>query len=252
MKTIRIIGLCLAAVFAFSAIAVASASATPEILFKTPTGGFPTKFTSKNLPSPHAIAKLVTAKHTVECAEQTDKGTLTDAHLGTVEVTFTKCKEGAIPCQNGATSGQIVAPLSFHLGLEHNSSSTEVPALLLLLPENKETKVFEFKFECFGVPVVVKGSVIGLLLTLAGGSVATGIKLTSFCLTLTQAGGVQNSKEFLLSLVGGGTGSLMTGINLTSSVAGGAAEEAGQESADAVEKFENSKKEAEEVEFVLA
>jgi hypothetical protein len=250
MKIIRIMGLCLVVAFAFSAVATVSASATPEILFKTPTGGFPTKFKSKNLPSPHNTTKIVTAKHTIECPAQTDVGTLTDAHLGSVELTITGCKEGAIPCQTaGAKSGEIKMPLTFHLGLEHNSTSTEVPALLLLLPEVAGKS--EFKFECFGVPIVIKGSVIGLLVTLAGGPVATGIKLTSFCLTLTQTGGVQNSKEFLLSLVGGGTGSLMTGQHLEISVSGGAFEELGQESGDAVEKFENAKKEAEEIEFVL-
>jgi hypothetical protein len=251
MKIIRIIGLCLVAVFAFSAIAVASASATPEILFATPRGGFPGHFTSKNLPSPKNIAKLQTSKHIVECTAHTNVGTITDAHLGSVTVTFTGCKEGAIPCQTvGAKSGEIIAPLTFHLGLEHNSSSTEVPALLLLLPEVAGKP--EFKFECFGVPVVVKGSVIGLLVTLAGAPVTTTVKYTSIQLNLKQIGGVQNSKEFLLSLVGGGSGSLMSGIHLESSTAGGAFEEAGQESEDAIEKFENSTKESIELEFVLA
>jgi hypothetical protein len=185
----------------------------------------------KNLPSPRNITEFQTGRHRIQCSAQTGKGTLTDAHLGTVEIILTGCSEGSLHCQSvGAESGEIKAPLTFHLGLEHNSTSTEVPALLLLLPE--VAGKHELKLECLDAPVVITGNVIGLLVTLAGGPVATAIKLTSFCLTLTQTGGVQNSKEFLLSLVGGGTGSLMTDQHLEWSVTGGAVEELGLESGD--------------------
>jgi len=251
----RIIGVCFVAVFALSAIAAASASAKlPQILFKEPAGGFPATFTSVNLPAPKNIAKLETVGGTkVECTAQTDKGTIESAHLGKVEVKFTGCFTPIlgknVECESsGGGKGNITVNLEFHLGLEHTSTSTTVPALLLLLPGGLGGS---FTFTCSSLAtVVVKGNVNCLLVDLEGKAVVKEHAYTSIQLNCKQSKGVQSSKEFLLSLVPE-TERLMTGGNLTSSLNGGTAEQAGQESEDAIEKLENSKKEARNFEFVL-
>jgi hypothetical protein len=251
----RIIGVCFVAVFALSAIAAASASAKlPQILFKEPHGGFPGTFTSVNLPAPKNIAKLETVGGTkVECTGQTDKGTIESAHLGKVEVKFTGCSTvvlgSKLECEStGAGKGNITVKLEFHLGLEHTSTSTTVPAVLLLLPGGLGGS---FEFTCTSLAKIkVTGDVNCLLVDLEGKPIVANRAYTSLQLSCKQTHGVQNSTEFLLSLVEESQ-RLMTGGHLNSSLNGGTAEQAGQESEDALEKFENSKKEAEPVEFIL-
>jgi hypothetical protein len=122
MKRIQVIGLCLVAVFAFSAIAATSAFAEPEFT-KPGKGSFPIGFTSLG-----GKANLNTAKHTIECETVLDVGTIlsqpttTSSMLGDVEFTFHKCTtnviKAGIPCTtSGQPSGLILTPTYlFHLG----------------------------------------------------------------------------------------------------------------------------------------
>jgi hypothetical protein len=256
MKTMRIIGACFVTVFALSAITAASASAKlPQILFKEPAGGFPGTFTSVNLPAPKNVGRFETAGGTkIECTGQTDKGTIESAHLGKVEVKFTGCSTevlgSKLECESsGAGKGNIAIPLEFHLGLEHTSTSTTVPALLLLLPGGLSGS---FTFKCGGslMTIVAKGNLNCLLTDLEGKEVVKEHAYTSLQLNCRQSKGKQNSTEFLLSLVAEGE-RLMTGGHLSWSLNGGTPEQAGQETEDALEKFENSKKEARNFEIVL-
>jgi hypothetical protein len=252
MKTMRIIGVCFVAVFALSASASAK---LPQILLKEPAGGFPGIFTSVNLPAPKNIARIETVGDTsVTCTAETGGGTVETAHLGKVKLNFTGCGTeilgSKIECESsGAGKGTIILNLELHLGLEHTSTSTTVPALLLLLPGGLSGS---FTFKCGGslATIVLKGDLNCLLVDLEGKAVVKEHAYTSIQLNCKQTHGVQNSKEFLLSLVPE-TERLMTGGHLSSSLNGGTAEEAGLESEDAIEKFENSKKEAVSAEFVL-
>ena len=254
MKIMRIIGVCFVAAFALSAIAASASARLPQILFKEPAGGFPGTFTSVNLPAPKNIAKFETTGGTkIECTGQTDKGTFESAHLGKVEVKLTGCGTeilgSKIECESsGAGKGNVTLNLEFHLGLEHTSTSTTVPALLLLLPGGLGGS---FELSCSSIAKIkVTGNVNCLLVDLEGKAVVKEHAYTSLQLTCKQTKGVQNSKEFLLSLVPE-TERLMTGGHLNLSLNGGTAEEAGLESEDALEKFENSKKEPRNSEFVL-
>jgi len=251
----RIIGVCFVAAFALSAIAAASASAKlPQILFKEPHGGFPGTFTSVNLPAPKNIARLETVGGTkIECTGQSNKGTIESAHLGKVEVKFTGCSTvvlgSKLECESsGAGKGNVAVNLEFHLGLEHTSTSTTVPAVLLLLPGGLGGS---FEFNCTSLAKIKwSGDLIGLLTDLEGKAVVKEHTYTSLQLTCRQTHGVQSSKEFLLSLVAESE-RLMTGQHLNSSLNGGTAEEMALEFEDALEKFENNKKEAEPLQFVL-
>jgi hypothetical protein len=105
MQRIRILGLALMAVLAFSALASATASAElPE--FEAP---FPNTFTGKQ----EGVGKLETkAKRTVECSGgSSEGGSITAAKTVTIKaIIFTGCKSttfGAGKCQNTATEGEI-------------------------------------------------------------------------------------------------------------------------------------------------
>jgi hypothetical protein len=101
MKRIQVVGLCVVAAFAFSAIAVTSAFAEPE--FTKGSKAFPLGFTSLG-----GKVNFNTAKHTIECESVLDTGTIlaqpttTSSMLGDVEFTFHKCTtnviKAGIPC----------------------------------------------------------------------------------------------------------------------------------------------------------
>ena len=213
MRHIRIVIPSLVAVFALCAVAASSASAK-EILFELPSGqSYPVLFLSV------ASATLFETESGVifKCTASTSHGYIEDAHLGTVATTFTGCTTKIIVtlgCQTpGAAKGEIVLPNgSFHLGLEHTSTSSTVPALLFLLPE--ESGKHQFTFECGGSNVTLTGDAIGLLEVLGGGRPVSGVQYSSALLSFKQSGGKQNSTSFLLSLTMP-ENELMTGQHLT-------------------------------------
>jgi hypothetical protein len=257
MKLVRMLGLCLAAVLALSVVAASSASAgIPLFLFKAPPGGFPAKFKSHSVTGNIPRLVVPSTGQIIECTSETDEGTVEDAHLGSVTVHFHKCKEPAnkVECNSaGAAAGEIVAPLKFHLGLEHDGTNTTIPAVLFLLNEGGKP---EIKFECsFLAKIVVKGEVIALLVDLSGKPVTTGVAysslVTHFQVNGTGSSRTQKSTEFLLQLVTNESESLMTGVHLTSALNGGTANPAVQESEDAQEEYKDATGKAFNVEFEL-
>jgi hypothetical protein len=220
MKTIRLLGACLTAILALSAIAAASASA--EILFEEPAGGFPQTFAVDNA---GAAIHLETASGVVaSCTswstnEKTGRGSIETAHLGKVKLALLGCKGTVlnmnVPCQStGAKEGEIVVASTFHIGL----ALPEKKAAVVLLPEN-------WTFTCLGVKVVVTGDVIGLLENGGGEHVVVGEKREELYLKFFQKKGVQEQLEFELSLGGG----LMKELDLKVSIGGGAETLAGVE-----------------------
>lgn len=197
MRRTRIVGLCLVAVFAFTAFSVASASAAPPefgrclkqatkslsnydsgkcIKFASEDAGteaeklkkgnfqwFPgvvkTKFTTKMKEA--TIATLETVGGTkITCTGETSTGEYTGLKtIGNMVAKFTGCETSKIKCEStGAGAGNInTAPLGGPIGFE-----TEV------IPPTKNHVASELhseagniaEFECAGLKVVVKGSVL--------------------------------------------------------------------------------------------
>jgi hypothetical protein len=169
MKSIRIMGLCLVAAFALSAVVTSSAFAEkPEFLF--PNGGSKRQFSSVD-----GAGKLETTKgETVECSGGRDTGEITGAKQASdVLISYTGCRAKVgleeWKCQSGATAEEIKTfDLLGRLGFI-NKTNKEVG--ILFNPEtgkaNNPKNLFA-EFECTNVKtggksinIKVKGSVIG-------------------------------------------------------------------------------------------
>lgn len=158
MKRISIVGLCLAAVFAFSAMAASSASAVPLLLLAQPAGGG--SIAGVTFLSESTLAPQLTTHggHLVDCTHATNFGKFLSSTLGDVLIRFLNCKtlNPELAC------GEIHLPLattSFHLGLAHLTiNEGRIPAILILL--NKDAL---FTCGAGAVHILVLGSVIGAL-----------------------------------------------------------------------------------------
>src|SRR5579884_1629353 len=197
MKRMRIVGLCLVAAFAFSAIAVASASA--EVL---PNGQFGTcvkttggKYANagcteekagKTIYEWHPLAAgvhltskmkestsatLETEKGTkVVCKKETGAGEVNNNGEGrgeaqNVTATFSECSSSGVPCQNkGGTSGVInTNTLSGVTGVE----KAFIKEGKLIIAKDKMAEELHgpgggllAEFECGGFAIQVRGSVL--------------------------------------------------------------------------------------------
>lgn len=158
MKRISIgsLGLCLAAVFAFSAGAVSSASAA-ELLARPAGGG---TIAGTTFLSSAGLAQLITkAGSEIHCKDATNLGLFLSSTLGNILIRFLGCSTSGLECSTGATAGEIHLPLStlFHLGLAHLTSATAgVPAAVVLLGKN-------IVITCGPATIEVRGAVIGAL-----------------------------------------------------------------------------------------
>jgi hypothetical protein len=166
MKRISIVGLCLAAVFAFSGMVASSASASGLLLARVPGGGSivgVTFLSFANLP-------LLTTHggSLIHCKDATNHGVFLSSTLGDILIRFLGCTTAnplggeRLNCSGtGAGTGEIHLPLAttlFHLGLAHLTLEVgRIPAAVILLEKNVE-------FTCGGLAkIVVLGSVIGAL-----------------------------------------------------------------------------------------
>lgn len=229
MKRIRIVGLCLVAVFAVSAVAVSSASASNFLFVEPKTGGFPTLFLSHG-----GEAKLVTVGGTeVKCTAVDNHGFVESPTLGLVLISFLNCSTKVsiftVKCTNTANEGEIDVHLKFHLGKALPSGN---PAVLFLLPGGK------FEFKCTSLAtVVVEGEVVGLLLeTGTSNPLKPGVGYETVELSFKQTGGKQEDQTFDLSPLN----EEMTGVHLKSSLNGGTVEEAAESTSDVLDGFKNS------------
>ncbi|HEV3318537.1 MAG TPA: hypothetical protein VG053_02250 [Solirubrobacteraceae bacterium] len=254
MHRIRIVGLCLVAAFAFSAVAVASASAT-EVLFELKKGSFPATFISEG-----GKSKLTTtAGSEIECQSVVDSGTIGSAtegsgktaHLGTVSIKFKNCRSVSpnVECKStGANPEEIILPSAeFHLGLLVPGAEAEKPGVLFLLPGATVGNPLggKFTFKCSLASVEVKGDVVGKL----EGGIEEFQKES--IVVFNQAAGVQKFKEFLLSLTSP-ENELMSGQHLTTKTTLFTTEEAesGETSVDTLKEFKNSASEVTEIKLV--
>lgn len=220
MKRIGIIAMCFAAVLAFSAVAVSSASALIEYLSSAASG----TFTASG-----GEAKLFGASE-VKCLTTTATGSWSDAHLGTVTITFEKCTASGIQCTGSkdTITGNITVPTPFHLNLSRTSSTAEPHAAILALV----TPNVSFKCGVLGT-VEVRGSVVGLLFKKDGTRMVNGDTFLTAKLVFKSNGTkIQEDKEFLLALTTP-PNELMPGTaekeHLESNIFGGGFKESGEE-----------------------
>jgi hypothetical protein len=185
MKRIKIMGLCLIAALAVTALASSTAfAAAPEFgrcLAKTggkfsdagctkevgtggkfewnPGPGAKNQFKSKIKAETAATLETVGGTK-ITCKQETSPGEFKNAkEVGGVEAKFNECVGLGQPCSTtGKASGEIVThPLGGTLGVEKVG---ETPAKNKLALELHSESGNVAEFSCAGIPVVVKGSVL--------------------------------------------------------------------------------------------
>jgi len=185
MKRMKVVGLCLVAAFAFSALAVSSAQAGTLGLCKKDKGGkYENKECTKTaseakkgkyeweaLPanqkftSEGGVSHLIGAAGEIECKHGTDEGEfLKGGKLDTDTFKFVECEllPFKFTCQNTATKGEIVTHVlesTFIDQGEKGLSGKEPKAGEVWEQFTNKTTLAEF--ECEGIPFAVTGSVSG-------------------------------------------------------------------------------------------
>jgi hypothetical protein len=218
MKRIRIVGLCLVAAFAMSAVAAGTASATiPEFLTKAVVGE--TAPTNIPLSGTVGVAVLETvAKNKVECKDAAGtaiSGTVTSKNTTAKNVTkFTECKSGEFVCENAGAGIIETKPLEGELG----PITASLPGIRLWAEGNKGGVLASFTCAGGAIKIEVRGTITGSLGGSAGSDEFTGKLLPTGSLTFSQSAGTQKYQGF----EGGEKGQLESNLN------GGAFEKAGQ------------------------
>jgi hypothetical protein len=165
MKRISTVGLCLASVFALSAMAASSASATGLLLARVAGGGSIAGVSFLSL----GEAALLTTHNgsAMRCTHVNNRGLFLSPTLGNILIQFVNCstktEAGTLECSSsGETANNIHLPLAttlFHLGLAHLSSTVgKIPAMVILLTK-------DVKLSCASglAEILVLGAVIGAL-----------------------------------------------------------------------------------------
>jgi len=191
MKRIRIVGLCLVAVFAIS-IAASSASAAPVFYTKAAIGEV-----GKTVPFTGTLgAAFLEAKGgtKITCTGGTATGEVTGPTTAKNNVTkFTGCETNGLKCENAGPGEIVTKKLQGTLG----GITAALPGLRLFDEgEGKGGKLAEFSCAGGAVPVIVKGSVIGSLSGASGTEPANGKFATSNKLSLAEAKGIQKYTKF--------------------------------------------------------
>jgi hypothetical protein len=154
-------GLCLVAAFAISAAVVASASASlPQFEVKGKKGLEPLKkadaFTGKG-----GVALLRSGGPTIECTENTSKGSLTGPKSAAkIQVTYTGCGIPSlkVTCQTNAKKPGEIKTEKIKGTLVYTEEAPGKTVGTLFEPEGAASFV---KFKCGTIEVNVTGSVIG-------------------------------------------------------------------------------------------
>jgi hypothetical protein len=160
MKRMSIVGLCLAAVFAFSAGTASSASAA-ELLARPAGGG---SIVGVTFLSSVTLPLLITHRNSrIHCKHATNHGLFLSSTLGNILIRFLGCTTTGLLGQllncntPNAGTGEIHLSLEtlFHLGLAHLTPTVgNIPAAVVLLGQT-------IKIKCEGIEIEVRGNVIG-------------------------------------------------------------------------------------------
>src|SRR6202035_977657 len=194
MKRIRILGICLVAAFALSAVASTVASAEPVFVTKAVVG----QLASSSIPISGTVgAAFLESKAgtKITCTGGKVTGDVTGSKTAVNNVTkFTGCESGGQPCENAAAKEIITKKLAAEL---QGISSTVPGERLTDETEGRGGKLAEFT--CAGVlKVIVRGSLVGSLSGAAGSTAEaaqTG-KLATSKLTFAEAAGIQKYTHF--------------------------------------------------------
>jgi hypothetical protein len=237
MKRIRVFGLCLVAAFAMSAVAVSSAVASPPdfgTCVKMESGGL-----EKNCAKNHVIgkpeygwepwlmpgfkwgfsSKLKEGTPTLEgtnlskitCTAEEGAGKITgEKTVGNVTAKFNGCKTSGLACSNGSAEEINTNELDGELGIEKTVAGEEGKKNKIGLDLKPESGEFDAKFECAGLEIRVRGSVIH--------PVKTNSMVTTATEKFSQKAGKQKPEKF----------EGQPKDILESSTAGGAFEQSGQ------------------------
>lgn len=216
MKYIKIMGLCLVAALALSAVAATAASAKKYGFYKdgTEEAAIGYKYKGKLL---SAKGKLVTANNgTIECTGATGSGEVKSLNDAEGEIIFTGCSSSGIKCNStepkGASGEIITREITALAALEHVGSEKQ-PALLF--KPLKETTIECSAFQKLKVKNTT--GAFGGLLVLIPSNTWLGREGILFDLKYEQTGGVQkggNGAEFLLEESGE---DLKSGVTTTGS-----------------------------------
>jgi len=250
MRTIRLIGLTAIAMIAFAAMAANASAVLPEFLpaksrcelstkplplaqgpfteeerclhnkIQDPTGDWwylYLKFTSTS-----GTGHLVTGGNKINCTKDTNSGFITTSKtVGLVLVTFTGCKLEAFfeifECKSKGAAKEEIMTVNLKGTLGYINKSTKLVGVKLE-PETA-SEYTEGEIECAGNKVKVTGAVIG-------DASPTNTKSTTGTLEFKASGTKQGAESIEIE------GKTETGIKLKSSLNGGAAEEAAEETTD--------------------
>jgi hypothetical protein len=164
MSKVKTIPVVLMAMFLFSAVTAASASALPE--FVKTAGTYPIKFTGKATAPGMQPPTVKSSAGTVECTNETLEGEFAENGMQAkkISVRFTGCKGpmGFACTTAGQTSGTIVInELMGYLGYDSQAKKTTVLALLPAAAKLETQAELEnltvAEFTCAGMKIVVKG-----------------------------------------------------------------------------------------------
>jgi hypothetical protein len=159
MLRIRLLTLAILAVFCLGVVASAAASASEgEFVNKAEKTLEKNKFTSSG---GKAVLETVSGTKT-ECTSETDHGIVTSKTGGEVTILFKGCTTLGLPCTGGEDAGgkagasELIVLLGFLI--KRSTTTTRLVLLTILKTGTKEAGVF--KYECSGVKVEVKGSIL--------------------------------------------------------------------------------------------
>jgi hypothetical protein len=240
MKRISIVGLFLAAAFAFSAGAASSASAA-ELLARPAGGG---SIAGVTFLSSVTLPLLTThGGSLIHCKDASNHGLFLSSTLGNILIRFLGCTTSGLKCNTiGAGTEEIHLPLStlFHLGLAHLTPSIgRIPAIVILLG-----KIIEIECAAGGIKIEVRGSVIGALQK-NGASVPLNTPFLDVNLNFQQtAHGLQHLRLFLMP---GTTG--LTSYDLEANVAGAGFELAAEVANTLLDGFKLPNGKEDDIEF---
>jgi hypothetical protein len=144
------IGVCVAGVLAIGGLTAASASAAlPEF-----TGPFPKKFTST---SGVTIFETAISHLKVTCKTDKDSGEVTGPKTNLEQIHYEGCEANAVPCTTSGQAAGVIVTAVLNSTLGYLNAVKKTVGIDLEAPAGAPFT----EFECGGVKVVMKGSLIG-------------------------------------------------------------------------------------------
>jgi hypothetical protein len=183
LKRLRIIGLCLVAIFALSAVGASSAMAEHLEVGKCKSvaktgkwedsnctkalaeGNFEWEALKANVPftSTSGVKKLISGAGTIECKKDKNVGELTGTMTDTVQITFEECTTlgGLVSCSSSGAGSGVIKTNTLESKLSWLKRAAPMTVGLDLAPKAPATEFTAFT--CLTENIRVGGSVIGAI-----------------------------------------------------------------------------------------